>query len=461
VTSPRGLKNWDFWPTRSLLDLRSKLVSRRLSRYTLTDLYDLKRTGMHKIRGIVCGALILSIAGFAGTSTIATATTPPEYALVTTGCNEASDAFGGAIVVTVYGDPNGNLSGIETVDGNFAGSTDPTPITSENQQVQASQFHSGQPIPLAMLEGAQANTTYSVSFIWTDGHGTIHTLSPNPTMVKTPECQGPSGLANPFPQLSYVSMLSNAAGNSYTILSGSGLMQSYGTPAMAGSPFNTVNSLSNTELNAPIVGMARGPLDAFGNTVGLWIATADGGVFSIGGLTPFYGSAGALRLNKPIVAMASTSSGDGYWLVASDGGVFSYGNAGFYGSTGALHLNSPIVGIAPTGDNMGYYLVAADGGVFAFGDARFQGSMGATHLNQPVVGMAIDPYTGGYWLAAADGGIFSFNAPFFGSTGNIHLNQPIVSFAAAPSGGGYWFMGADGGIFAYGNAPYYGSGVAG
>jgi hypothetical protein len=195
---------------------------------------------------------------------------------------------------------------------------------------------------------------------------------------------------------------------------------------MTGSPFNTINSLSNTELNAPIVGMARGPMDAFGDTIGLWIATADGGVFSIGGLTPFYGSAGALHLHKPIVAMASTSSGDGYWLVASDGGVFSYGNARFYGSTGAIHLNSPIVGMAPTPDNKGYYLVAADGGVFAFGDAQFQGSMGATHLNQPVVGMAVDPQTGGYWLAAADGGIFSFNAPFLGSTGNIHLNQPIV-----------------------------------
>ena len=36
----------------------------------------------------------------------------------------------------------------------------------------------------------------------------------------------------------------------------------------------------------------------------------------------------------------------GYWLVASDGGVFNYGDAGFFGSAGALPLNKPIVGMA-------------------------------------------------------------------------------------------------------------------
>jgi hypothetical protein len=32
--------------------------------------------------------------------------------------------------------------------------------------------------------------------------------------------------------------------------------------------------------------------------------------------------------------------------VASDGGIFNYGDAGFYGSAGAIHLNQPIVGMA-------------------------------------------------------------------------------------------------------------------
>ena len=37
----------------------------------------------------------------------------------------------------------------------------------------------------------------------------------------------------------------------------------------------------------------------------------------------FYGSAGSLKLNKPIVGMTNTASGNGYWLVASDGGIFA------------------------------------------------------------------------------------------------------------------------------------------
>ena len=48
-------------------------------------------------------------------------------------------------------------------------------------------------------------------------------------------------------------------------------------------------------------------------------------------------------LNKPIVGMMSTFDGAGYWLTASDGGIFSYGDTGFYGSAGSIHLNAPVV----------------------------------------------------------------------------------------------------------------------
>ncbi len=41
-------------------------------------------------------------------------------------------------------------------------------------------------------------------------------------------------------------------------------------------------------------------------------------------------------------------AGHGYWLVATDGGIFTFGDAGFFGSTGAVALNKPIVGMAPT-----------------------------------------------------------------------------------------------------------------
>jgi hypothetical protein len=188
-----------------------------------------------------------------------------------------------------------------------------------------------------------------------------------------------------------------------------------------------------------------------------WLVASDGGIFSFGG-APFYGSTGAMHLNKPVVGMASTPRSGGYWLVASDGGIFAFGDAQFYGSTGNIALNKPVVGMAPTADGGGYWGVASDGGIFAFGDAAFYGSMGAQHLNQPIVGMAATPDGQGYWLVAADGGIFAFgDAAFYGSTGNIHLNKPIVGMTASPDGHGYWFTASDGGVFAFGDAAFYGS----
>ena len=201
-----------------------------------------------------------------------------------------------------------------------------------------------------------------------------------------------------------------------------------------------------------IVGAADSP---FG--LGYWMVGADGGVFSFGD-AQFYGSTGAIQLNKPIVGMAATPDGGGYWLVASDGGVFSFGDAQFYGSTGAIRLNKPIVGVAATPDGGGYWLVASDGGIFAFGDAQFYGSTGSLRLNQPVVDMAATVDGAGYWLVAADGGIFSFgDAQFYGSTGAIHLNKPIVGMAATGDGDGYWFVASDGGIFSFGDAQFSGS----
>jgi len=72
---------------------------------------------------------------------------------------------------------------------------------------------------------------------------------------------------------------------------------------------------------------------------------SDGGIFNYGS-AGFFGSAGSIRLNKPVVGMAAAPNSQGYWLVASDGGIFTYGNALFYGSTGSIHLNKPIVGMS-------------------------------------------------------------------------------------------------------------------
>src|SRR5664280_2200969 len=127
--------------------------------------------------------------------------------------------------------------------------------------------------------------------------------------------------------------------------------------------------------------------DRFNYNAGYWLTASDGGIFSYGS-APFAGSAGNLKLNKPVVGMASTPDGNGYWLVATDGGVFSYGDAQFFGSAGNLTLNKPVVGMASTPDGGGYWFVASDGGVFSYGDAAFHGSAGNLTLNKPVVGMA-------------------------------------------------------------------------
>ncbi|HEY1828402.1 MAG TPA: hypothetical protein VGF87_10295 [Acidimicrobiales bacterium] len=211
-------------------------------------------------------------------------------------------------------------------------------------------------------------------------------------------------------------------------------------------------STGNIKLNKPIVGMATTP-----DGQGYWFVGSDGGIFTEGDAA-YEGSTGNIKLNKPIVGMAATPDGQGYWLVASDGGIFTEGDAAYEGSTGAITLNKPIVGMAATPDGHGYWLVASDGGIFTEGNAQFLGSTGGTTLNKPIVGMAATPDGRGYWLVASDGGIFSFgDADFYGSTGAITLNKPIVGMAATPDGRGYWLVASDGGIFAFGDADFYGS----
>jgi hypothetical protein len=230
---------------------------------------------------------------------------------------------------------------------------------------------------------------------------------------------------------------------------------------------------------------------------GYWTVASDGGIFAFGG-APFYGSAGSIVLNKPVVGMAPTLDHHGYWLVASDGGIFSYGDAKFYGSTGNIVLNKPIVGMAVTPDGKGYWLVASDGGIFAFGDAQFYGSAvgfttssivgmastgtggyrlagsngqvysfgnakdfgpdSPTYLGTPVVGITSSNDGAGFWLVTAGGGVFSFgDAVAHGSALGAALNSPVVGMATTPDGAGYWLVAGDGGIFTYGDAKFFGS----
>jgi hypothetical protein len=55
---------------------------------------------------------------------------------------------------------------------------------------------------------------------------------------------------------------------------------------------------------------------------------------------------GGKPLNRPVVGIATTASGDGYWEVASDGGIFSFGDALFHGSTGGTPLVKPVVNMS-------------------------------------------------------------------------------------------------------------------
>ena len=101
----------------------------------------------------------------------------------------------------------------------------------------------------------------------------------------------------------------------------------------------------------------------------------------------FYGSTGNLRLNSPVLSMATAPSGQGYWLVAGDGGIFSFG-VPFYGSVPGIGLCKSVPGIQirPTITGHGYFVLAPNGRVFAFGDA---------------MGGASAPALGG-WSIAAD-----------------------------------------------------------
>jgi Bacterial Ig-like domain (group 3) len=190
---------------------------------------------------------------------------------------------------------------------------------------------------------------------------------------------------------------------------------------------------------------------------GYWMVARDGGVFSFGD-AGFYGSAGSLRLNQPIVGMAGVPTGGGYWLVAADGGIFSYGDAQFYGSAAGSGLPGPFVGMSATPTGKGYWIVNAAGAVRAYGDAINYGGASSLTLKQPIVAIQSTPNGQGYWLVAADGGIFSYgDAQFYGSTGSLHLNAPIVGMAPTPTGQGYWLVASDGGIFSYGDAQFYGS----
>ncbi len=257
-----------------------------------------------------------------------------------------------------------------------------------------------------------------------------------------------------YPQIGTLSSLTVTARNGLGDYGGRVTMLTLagtsGSVSVTGSSFaSTMNLLSDW---FTLGGQSTAGPSSSGGVGGYWADASNGAVFSFGGAT-FYGSAGALKLNKPVVGMAATADSAGYWLVATDGGIFTYGDAHFWGSAGNIKLNKPVVGMAATPDGNGYWLVATDGGIFSYGDAPFHGSTGAIKLNRPIVGMVPTHDGGGYWLMASDGGVFAFgDATFHGSLGANPPSSPVVDVAPTPDGGGYWMLEANGTVVPFGDA---------
>jgi len=339
------------------------------------------------------------------------------------------------------------------------------PCANGVQEIQTSPLTAG----WQTSSGAHGPPITAGGLVWSIGGSTLYGLDP----ATGTEMQHVSvgGQANHFPTPSVGDglLLSPSTDQVYAFSGSAGLPgppspppaspanSSYWEVASDGGIFTFGNagffgSAGGLPLNRPVVGMAP-----TASKDGYWLVATDGGIFNYGDAA-FHGSMGGTRLNAPIVGMAATPDGGGYWEVASDGGIFSFGDASFFGSMGGRPLNRPIVGMAAARDGLGYWLVASDGGIFSFGDAAFHGSTGGIPLNKPVVGMAGTPDGLGYWLVASDGGIFTFgDAQFHGSAGGLPLNRPVVGMAASPDGGGYWLTATDGGIFDYGNALFSGS----
>jgi hypothetical protein len=198
---------------------------------------------------------------------------------------------------------------------------------------------------------------------------------------------------------------------------------------------------------------------------GYWLVGSDGGIFSFGS-AQFYGSTGAMTLQRPVVGITPTADDGGYWLVAADGGIFSF-NAGFYGSIPGLglapagsanpkRLNAPIVGMVPSADGGGYFMVASDGGVFAFGDAKFEGSCpGIGGCSGAAVAVMPDVSGNGYWLVTATGHVYAFgDAVNYGAPGPQAVS--VTSAVRTKDGAGYWLLFSNGVVAPYGDAANLG-----
>jgi hypothetical protein len=233
----------------------------------------------------------------------------------------------------------------------------------------------------------------------------------------------------------------------------------------------TPGNATGTPVPAPEPGPTPSPTPTPTSTGphGYWLVGSDGGIFTFGSAS-FYGSTGAMKLQRPVVDITPTADDGGYWLVASDGGIFTFGDATYHGSIPGIgiapagssspdRLNAPIVGMVPSADGGGYFMVAADGGVFAFGDAKFAGSCpGIGGCSGSAVAVLPDASGNGYWLVTATGNVYAFgDAVNYGAPGPQSV--PVTSAVRTPDGRGYWILYSNGSVAAFGDAANLGGPV--
>lgn len=216
---------------------------------------------------------------------------------------------------------------------------------------------------------------------------------------------------------------------------------------------------SSDPAGASIPGLTRRVVAMAATTSGngYWLAGRTGSVTTFGDAKVF-GDATKAQLNQPIVGMAATATGNGYWLVTGDGVVFGFGDAKDYGSTAKLNANKRIVGMAATKTGKGYWLVTNEGGIYTFGDAKFFGSGTPRPLSAPIVGMAVTKTGNGYWLVSSDGEIVTFgDAKAFAAVGVTPPYHRVVDLTVTATGNGYWMIGNDGTVYRYGDATAVGT----
>ena len=198
---------------------------------------------------------------------------------------------------------------------------------------------------------------------------------------------------------------------------------------------------------------------------GYYVLHSNGEVDAFG--VASYGSVPPQSLPAGITAtgIAYDASTGGYWVVSSDGQVRGF-NAPDLGGP-AIHPGgwgqyAPAVAIAASADGRGYYVLRANGGVSGFG-ATWHGSL-AGHLHYgataPVVavGIATDAATGGYWIATSNGRVVNFDAPYDGAPiTNSHGQSglmPVVAIAGGANGGGYDVELSNGAVDSFGIATH-------